>query len=94
LLKANGIIPADKLRPGPAIEVPDDEDEEAIASKIKALQVRLIHFLSCTSSLTYGLPQDKLAAVRRKTRRASNKIKKETKAETSFFLPGEVIDLT
>ncbi|KAJ7679209.1 hypothetical protein DFH06DRAFT_1032888 [Mycena polygramma] len=36
--------------------------------------------------------QDKLAVVRKKPQ--TNRVKKEVKAETSFFLPGEVIDLT
>ncbi|KAJ7025777.1 hypothetical protein C8F04DRAFT_1127548 [Mycena alexandri] len=44
LLKANGIAPPDPPRPVPrpaAIEVIPDEDEEVIASKIKALQDQL-----------------------------------------------------
>ncbi|KAF7337014.1 hypothetical protein MVEN_02138000 [Mycena venus] len=78
LLKANGIAPADKPRPGQrsaaqAVEIPDDE--EAIASQIKALQ-------------------DKLAAVRKKSQPGSSKINKKVKVEKSIFLPGEIIDLT
>ncbi|KAJ7759325.1 hypothetical protein DFH07DRAFT_940100 [Mycena maculata] len=79
LLKANGIAPVDRPRlekRAAAVEVVPDEDEEAIASKIKALQ-------------------DQLAAVQNKKQRLlPGRIKKEIKAETSIFLPGEVIDLT
>ncbi|KAJ6507713.1 hypothetical protein C8R47DRAFT_966554 [Mycena vitilis] len=65
LLKANGIAPADKprlARPAAAEVVPDEEDEEAIAAKIKALQVRPNHHVCILGTLTDMLARTKLSA--------------------------------
>ncbi|KAJ6561819.1 hypothetical protein B0H19DRAFT_1287148 [Mycena capillaripes] len=70
LLKANGIAPADRSRPRPKPAAIEVIPDED--EEAIASQIKVL--------------QEKLAAVRKKPQRPSNGIKKEVKAETSFFL--------